>query len=53
MHRVDVDAMVDEMRPEQMLEWMAYFAVEQDKAPSQGCTDPIGQEAILQKAMGF
>jgi len=48
-----VDTMIDEIRPEQMLEWMAYFMLEQDDKPAKGATDLAGQEAILRQAMGF
>ena len=45
--------MLDEMRPEQMMEWMAFMMVSNDANRPAAYTDPKDQLAILRNSMGL
>ena len=45
--------MTDEMRPEQMMEWIAFMMVSTEKDRPAAYTDPKDQLAILRNSMGL
>jgi len=49
----DVDRMTDEMRPEQLMEWMAYLSLKNESDRPAAYTDPKDQEAVLKRLAGF